>query len=120
MVRQDRLRAADFDIETDDHGVEWVLPNATKGLSFSDSVQRLGRLRIKGVIWELSSPEELPDGLVINYKDKDHPLINVDRKMTAAMAIRLLNQLGKKMTRTKYKVDNKGNLIEQNLEAASQ
>lgn len=113
MVRQNRLRAADFDIETDAKtGVAWVLPNPRKGLSFSDSVQRLEQLKINGHIWEFPAPEELPDGLVINYKDKNHPLINVSRKMTEAMAIKLLVELGRKMRKTSYRIKD-GNLIEQ-------
>jgi len=77
------IRAKDFHIEYDEeHCLEVVWPNKTKGLSFSDNLQRLKRLGISGVVWKLPKDSVIPDGLVINYKIKEHPLINVGSKMS--------------------------------------
>lgn len=111
MVRQNRLRAADFDIQTDDNGAEWVMPNEKKGLSFADSIERLEKLKISGHVWELNDSQDLPDGLVINYKDKDHPLVNVSRKTSIAETIRLLNELGSRMVSTGQKITRQGKAV---------
>lgn len=59
-----------------------VLPDATKGLSFADSIERLARIPIAGRVWLLPRGSQLPEGLVFNYRSKDHPLLNVSRRMS--------------------------------------
>lgn len=77
-------RARDFDIRYDtEERIEMVFPNPRKGLSFSDNIPRLQSLGISGVVWKLPKNSIIPKGLVINYKTKDHPLINVQHKMSS-------------------------------------
>jgi hypothetical protein len=111
MVRQDRLRAADFDIRpSTDGGPPRVYPNREKGLSFSGSVERLERLGIEGVVWEFEfdSSQTLPYGLVVNFSDPDRPLINVAVVMTEQDVIASLNALGALMRPTSVKIKRAG------------
>jgi len=62
--------------------VEVVVPNLTKGLSFSGSVERLQRLNIGGAVWKLPRGAILPKGLVFNYREIDHPLLNAGVRMS--------------------------------------
>jgi hypothetical protein len=59
-----------------------VIPDATKGLSFSDSIERLTGIPIAGRVWLLPRGSQLPEGLIFNYRTKDHPLLNVSRRMS--------------------------------------
>lgn len=77
------IRASDFRIINDaEEQMEMVLPDRTKGLSFSSSIERLQGIPIKDTVWKLPKGTQLPKGLVVNYKTKDHPLINVEYKMS--------------------------------------
>lgn len=77
------VRAQDFTIIYDDEErIDIVLPNIGRGLSFSDNIGRLERLGISGIVWKLPKDSIIPKGLIINYKTKDHPLINVEHKMS--------------------------------------
>lgn len=99
------VRASDFNIMIDPiEKMEMVLPNITKGLSFSDSVERLQGIPIKGVIWRLPKGADLPKGLIINYKKKDHPLINVEYKMSVLDLMVKLKQLASLMIKTEFRV----------------
>ncbi len=99
------VRASDFNIIIDPiEKMEMVLPDRTKGLSFSDSVERLQGIPIKGVVWRLPKGTELPKGLVIHYKTKDHPLINVEYKMSVLDLMAKLKQLASLMTKTEFKI----------------
>jgi len=77
--------------------IEIVVPNPTKGLSFADSVERLQRLNIGGVVWKLPRGSTLPKGLVFNYLELDHPLLNAAVRMSvvefSAKALVLANQM---------------------------
>lgn len=100
-------RDSDFDIRLHETTrVPWVYPNKTKGLSFAGSIARLERLRISGVVYELRAEDvqELPHGLVVNFKDSDHPLINVAEPMPVVEAIYLFSELGKLMKSTGIKI----------------
>ena len=81
-----------------------ILPNPAMGISFADSIQTLKRQPVNGVAWLLPSGRQLPKGLVFNYKDKYHPLLNVEVPMPASEFKRLLDQLAKLMECTKIKV----------------
>ncbi len=99
------VRASDFHIVADPiERMEMVLPDTTKGLSFSDSIERLQGIPIKGTIWKLPKGSELPKGLVVNYKTKDHPLINVEYKMSVFDLMAKLKQLSAMMTKTEVKI----------------
>ena len=101
MVRQDRLRATDFDLRLSaKNGFVEVHPNPTMGLSLSATVERIERLNLEGTIWELQEPHLLPAGLTIHYEDLEHPLLNVTKIMMEVEAIVLLRQLGKLMKPT--------------------
>ena len=100
-------RDSDFDIRLHETTrVPWVYPNKTKGLSFAGSISRLERFRISGVVYEIRSEDlqELPHGLVIHYRDLDHPLINVAEPMPVVKAICLFSYLGKLMKSTGVKI----------------
>lgn len=84
--------------------MEMVLPDVTKGLSFSDSVERLQGIPIKGAVWKLPKGSELPKGLIVNYKSKDHPLINVEYKMSVFDLMAKLRLLASMMTKTEVKI----------------
>lgn len=99
------VRASDFHIATDSiEKIEMVLPDKTKGLSFSDSVERLQGIPIKGLVWKLPKGSELPKGLVVNYKTKNHPLINVEYKMSIFDLMAKLKLLALMMTKTEVKI----------------
>ncbi|MGI9282783.1 MAG: hypothetical protein ACR2PX_24570 [Endozoicomonas sp.] len=74
-----------------------IIPCSDKGVSFADSPATLRR---KGFfrgqwIWE-ASPGPLPEGLVINYQNKTHPLLNVCRVMTEEEFLEKINTMIKK------------------------
>jgi hypothetical protein len=77
--------------------IELVVPNRAKGLSFSDSVERLQRLNIGGEVWMLPRGATLPRGLVFNYLEIDHPLLNAGVRMSvmefSAKALVLAHQM---------------------------
>jgi len=101
MVRQDRLRATDFDLRLDPTtGIVTVHPNESMGLSLSASIERIERLNLEGSIWELRAPEKLPPGLTIHYDDPEHPLLNVTRVMMEVEVIALLRRVGRMMKPT--------------------
>jgi hypothetical protein len=77
-----------------------VYPDPTLGLSFSSTVERLQRLGIRGKVWRLPRKARLPDGLMINYNDITHPLINVAYKMPVEDLIEKLKQLEALMENT--------------------
>jgi hypothetical protein len=72
---------------------EMVFPDPTRGLSFSNSLQRLKDIPIKGKVWLLRRGKRLPEGLLINYRTIDHPLINVAYKMSVEELVGKLKQL---------------------------
>jgi hypothetical protein len=83
LVRANGPRASDFTILYDPvERCQIVIPDPSKGLSFSDSVERLKAIPIAGRVWLLPKGSMLPEGLVFNYKSVDHPLLNVSRRMT--------------------------------------
>lgn len=102
---EESVRPADFKIVFDKDANEYmVYPDITKGLSFSNSLQRLKDLPIRGKVWLLPRGKELPEGLVVNYKTIDHPLINVKVKMTMSKLIEKLKELEKMMKYTGVKI----------------
>ncbi len=102
---KESVRPADFKIIYDkDAGEEMVYPDITKGLSFSNSLERLKDIPIRGKVWLLPRDTELPEGLVINYKTIDHPLINVKVKMSVRELIAKLKELEKSMVFTGVKI----------------
>lgn len=102
---EDSVRPADFKIVYDKPSGEYmVYPDPTKGLSFSSSLQRLRDIPIPGRVWLLPRGKPLPDGLTINYKSIDHPLLNVARKMPMQELIEKLKELESMMTNTGVKI----------------
>jgi hypothetical protein len=77
--------------------IEFVIPNPKKGLSFSDSIERLKRLNIRGDVWKLPRGSTLPKGLVFNYSELEHPLLNAGVRMSvmdfSAKALILARQI---------------------------
>lgn len=95
---EESVRPADFNIQYDKDASEYmVYPDVTKGLSFSNSIQRLKDIPIQGKVWRLPRDAKLPNDLVINFKTIDHPLINVGKKMTVTTLISKLKELEKLM-----------------------
>ena len=58
---------------------------------------------IPGRVWLLPRGSKLPEGLVINYKTIDHPLLNVSRKMTMSELIAKLKEVEAMMKDTGVK-----------------
>jgi hypothetical protein len=75
-----------------------------KGLSFSSNLQRLRDIPIPGRVWLLPRGSELPDGLTINYKTIDRPLLNVSRKMKMSDLVAKLKELEAMMKDTGVKI----------------
>jgi len=70
-----------------------ILPNPRGGISFSDSIETMKRHGLKGTPWVLPKGKIIPHGLVFNYIDKTHPLLNVSRPMRQSELVKLLKQL---------------------------
>jgi hypothetical protein len=105
MFGQQGVRAKDFTIIYDPiEQMEMVHPDRTKGLSFSDSIDRLKNLPIRGVVWKLSKGKMLPKGLIINYQAKNHPLINVEYRMSVLDLMVKLKQLADLMEKTEVTI----------------
>ncbi|MCH8498642.1 MAG: hypothetical protein LAT63_09200 [Marinobacter sp.] len=83
---------------------ELILPHPRMGISFADSIATLRRQPVKGVAWILRRNQMLPEGLVFNYKDKYHPLLNVSRPTPAPKLLELLNELSSLMQSTEIRV----------------
>ena len=102
---EESVRPADFKIVFDAaSGEHIVYPDVTKGLSFSSNLQRLRDIPIPGRVWLLPRDSELPDGLTINYKTIDHPLLNVSRKMKMSDLVAKLKELEAMMKDTGVKI----------------
>ena len=102
---EESVRPADFKIVFDaSSGEHVVYPDPTKGLSFSSNLQRLRDIPIPGRVWLLPRDRKLPEGLVINYKTIDHPLLNVARKMKMSELIAKLKEVEAMMTDTGVKI----------------
>ncbi len=77
------------------------MPSLKQGVSFADSPDTIrDKGLVKGRIWKLPKGTILPDGLIFNVRDFDHPLLNVNRKMKKADFIEALDKLSSKMVRT--------------------
>lgn len=98
---KETVRPADFNIQFDKSIGEYIVyPDVTRGLSFSNSLQRLKDIPIQGKVWLLPRDKKLPEDLVINFNTIDHPLINVGKKMTVPVLIEKLKELEKMMEYT--------------------
>lgn len=115
ILRADGPRAKDVTIIFDsNHEIEMVIPNPSKGLSFSSNIQKLANNPvISGHVWVLPKGESLPEGLVFNVKDKNHPLLNVSRKMSLSEFTEKLKVLSTKLEQTHIKIEKgTGRIIE--------
>ena len=94
LYKDGEVRPADFDIQYD-RGLQAnvVSPNNSKGLSFASNIVRLEALPIRGKVWRLPREVPLPEGLVMNYRDAEHPLLNVAVQMKVSDLIEKLKQL---------------------------
>ena len=81
-----------------------IIPNHKFGISFADSIEKLRKQPVSGTAWKLPFGKQLPDGLCFNYREKDHPLLNVSRVMPENEFISLLQKLSGLMENTKQKV----------------
>ncbi len=81
-----------------------IVPNNCYGISFADSLATLKSQPVRGVAWIFPRGQTLPDGLVFNYRDKWHPLLNVSRPMTESKLLQTLNRLADMMRCTNMKV----------------
>jgi hypothetical protein len=68
------------------------------------NLQRLRDIPVPGRVWLLPRDRQLPEGLVINYKTIDHPLLNVSRKMRMSELIAKLEEVETMMTDTGVKI----------------
>lgn len=89
-----------------------VYPNPKKGLSFADSVETLARKELEGHVWMIRKGTPIPEKLVFNAKDYDHPLLNVAEPMSALDFTILLNQLMEMMEPCHIKIKEHGKLSE--------
>lgn len=89
-----------------------VHPDKTKGLSFADSIQTLASKKIEGWVWIIPKGTKLPEGLIFNVKDYDHPLLNVSYVMSVLEMTVKLTQLASLMEPCYVKVDRTGNIVE--------
>ncbi|WP_215396142.1 hypothetical protein [Rheinheimera oceanensis] len=107
LVRANGPRSKDVTIVYDaEHEIEMVLPDRTKGLSFASSVEKLAKTPIiSGHVWLLPKGTMLPEGLIFNVKDKDHPLLNVSRKMSVSEFTEKLLVLSGKMVAANISVE---------------
>lgn len=90
-----------------------VHPNPSRGLSFANSVEMLSRKRIEGHVWKLPRGAMLPEGLVFNVREIDHPLLNVSRVLSVLDMTVRLTQLADMMVSCQVKIDRTGAVIEQ-------
>lgn len=91
LVTASGPRARDFNFVYDPiERCQIAVPDVTKGLSFSTTVERLRRIPIPGRVWLLPRGAILPEGLQFNFRDRDHPLLNVSRRMPV---VELLSKL---------------------------
>jgi hypothetical protein len=98
-------RSRDFTIVFDPtQGLEIVLPDPTKGLSFSNSIERLQGLRIKGIVWRLPKGALLPRGLVFNCRDRTHPLLNVSVPTSVIELTAKLTVLSRQLVSTRVEI----------------
>lgn len=81
-----------------------IIPNQKFGISFADSLDKLRKQPVSGRAWRLGVGKQLPEGLCFNFLQKDHPLLNVSRPMTAEDLILRLDKLSKLMINTNEKV----------------
>lgn len=113
LVRADGPRRKDLDVRIDpSSGLEMVYPNPTKGLSFSDSVEMLARKSLEGQVWMIPKGTRIPGDLVFNIKDRDHPLLNVSRKMSVLELTALLMELAALMKPCDVKIARNGKIVE--------
>lgn len=115
LIRATGPRSRDVRIVYDpDQEIEVVIPDPTKGISFSDNVQKLSRDPvISGHVWVLPRSETLPEGLVFNVKDREHPLLNVYRRMSVVEFVEKLRVLSTKMRYANVKIEKgTGHIIE--------
>jgi hypothetical protein len=84
--------------------IEFVIPNRMKGLSFSGSIERLQRLNLGGDVWKLPRGATLPRGLVFNYLEKDHPLLNTGVRMSVMEFSAKALVLAQQMVRTGIRI----------------
>lgn len=71
LVRAHGPRASDFSMIYDvTERCQIVIPDASKGLSFSDSVERLERIPIAGRVWLLPKGVQLPEGFGLQLSDE--------------------------------------------------
>lgn len=101
LIRANGPRAADFTLIYDPiERCQVVIPDRMKGLSFSDSIERLERIPIPGRVWLLPKGTALPEGLCFNYKTLDHPLLNVSRRMSVVELTAKLTTVSSLLKRT--------------------
>lgn len=113
IVRTDGPRRKDLDIRFDANtGQEIVYPNRTKGLSFSDSVQTLAEKELEGQVWIIPKNTKIPEDLVFNIKDYDHPLLNVSKPISVLDMTALLTQLASLMKPCDIKIVKHGKIVE--------
>jgi len=102
---KETVREADFTIQWDKGANEYmVYPNPNKGLSFSNSIQRLKDIPVEGKVWLFPRTKKLPAGLVINYKTFEPPLLNVKEKMSVPTLIDKLKEMETLMHNTGVKI----------------
>lgn len=98
-------RSSDFTIVYDlAEGLEVAIPDTRKGLSFSDSVERLQRIPIRGAVWRLPRGSTIPAGLIFHYQTRDHPLLNVSRRMPVVELTAKLLLLSKQLVPTAARI----------------
>lgn len=116
LVRANGPRASDIVIVYDaEQEIDMVIPDPTRGISFSSNIQKLSKNPIiSGQVWLLPKGESLPEGLVFNVKVKDHPLLNVNRRMSLAEFIEKVMVLSSKMRNTGVRIEKgTGRIIEE-------
>jgi len=82
------------------------------GISFADGIDTLSRKKIEGWVWKIPGGKALPEGLIFNVRDIDHPLLNVSRVMSVLDMTVRLTQLAEMVVPCDVKIDRTGRVTE--------
>ncbi|BBM02393.1 hypothetical protein [Microbulbifer sp. GL-2] len=112
----DKMRPSDLTVVTNpETGEKMVIPDGTKGISFADSIDSLATKKVEGQVWIIPNGKKIPDGLVFNIKDIDHPLLNVSEPISEDSFRGLIADLVKIMEPCGVKIAKGGKVVGQYL-----
>jgi hypothetical protein len=114
LIRADGPRRSDLLIVVDPATqLEMVHPCSTMGISFADSITVLAKKKVEGWVWVLPSGSCLPEGLIFNVREIDHPLLNVSKIMSVLDLVARLSNLADLLEPCQIKIDRSGAIVEE-------